>query len=232
MLHAWHDYAIETFKINSIKVSTVTKGKVYSKNANLIKNGDKVVEGEWDDLSQYNRNGILVGPTWNENNNGLYFDGDDYVRVAQLNYPKMTFETTFEIHSIHSGWNTIFSNYQYGGFGLSVYGGENKLYARAYINGAYREIRLDEEIELDTKYTAGIIEDGNRLYLYVNGRVITSWYSGDNDTYRYFPDNSTYFCLGGDAYSNYVSGEWFNGTIYSVRGYNRALTGLEIAQNY
>ncbi len=232
MYHANRDYALETFTINSIKVSTLTKGKIYSRNCTLLKNGRLVDEESWKDLSGNNRNGVLVGPVWDEDNRGLIFDGNDYVRIAQLNYRQFTFESTFEFSSIHSGWNTVFSNYESGAFGLSVNGSDRKLYARAYINGDYRNIPLDISIETDTKYTAGIMYDGHQEYLYVNGVIVGTWKSSDYDTYKHWPDSSTYLILGGDASGTGSSGEWFNGKIYSIRGYNRKLESLEIAQNY
>ena len=223
---------LETFTINSVKVEALQQGKIYNRNTTLLRNGRLVEEETWKDLSTTKRNGTLVGPVWDEDDRGLIFDGNDYVRVAQMNYRKFSFESTFEISSIHSGWNTIFSTYHGGGFGLSVNGSDNKLYARAFINNDYRNVPLDISVEPNTKYTAGIMYDGHELFLYVNGMKVGSWKSSDYDTYKHWSDDTTYFIIGGDARNNYSEGEWFNGKIYSVRGYDRALTDMEIAQNY
>ncbi len=224
--------ALETFTINSIKVTTIQQGKIFSRNCNLLKNGRLVEEESWKDLSGNNRHGVLVGPVWDDDNRGLVFDGNDYVRIAQMNYRQFTFESTFELSSIHNGWNTVMSNYHSGGWGLSVNGSDKKLYARAYINGDYRNIPLEIPIEVNTKYTAGIMYDGHMMYLYVNGMVVNTWKSTDYDTYKHWPDSSTYVVLGGDAAGSGADGEWLNGKVYSARGYSRKLTDLEIAQNY
>ena len=46
------------------------------------------------------------------------------------------------------------------------------------------------------------------------------------------PTNNTIMVLGANPNGNVVEGNYFNGTIYSVRIYNRALTDDEVMQNY
>ena len=60
-----------------------------------------------DDTFSMPANNVVCSGVWNVNTYNIVFDGNDYVRIAQMNYRQFTFESTFELSSIHSGWNTV-----------------------------------------------------------------------------------------------------------------------------
>ena len=180
------------------------------------------VSGEWTDKSG-NHSGTIYGASWN--NNGLVFDGtNDYVMIDQINPTYITVEVTFEINKYQSQF--VIGNYEGGGYGIYV-NASKQLVGGIYINGGYKEIKVSG-IKLNTKYNVSLTYDGNNVNMYVNGVKQTPIsVSGTVGA----PTKNTYVALGTNPVRSEPYNQYFSGTLYSARIYERPLSEEEIINN-
>ena len=183
----------------------------------------------WKDLSGNNNDGTIKGASWI--NNGLAFDGvNDWVPIKELNYPEFTAEVTFSVNKLDGSENgiRIICNHQTGGFDIEI--NNNNIACFPYINGEYKSMRDNSEIIINKKYNATITTNGVESKLYVNGTLISS--ISVKDGVIGYPLNNTVVTLGANPKGTSAEAQFFNGTIYSARMYNRVLTEQEIKNNY
>ena len=183
----------------------------------------------WKDLSGNNNDGTIKGASWI--NNGLAFDGvNDWVPIKELNYPEFTAEVTFSVNKLDGSENgiRIICNHQTGGFDIEI--NNNNIACFPYINGEYKSMRDNSEIIINKKYNATITTNGVESKLYVNGTLISS--ISVKDGVIGYPLNNTVVTLGANPKGTSAEAQFFNGTIYSARMYNRVLTKQEIKNNY
>ena len=183
------------------------------------------------DLSGNGNDGIINGAT--VQNGYLQFDGiDDWVSIKELNYSNVTIEAVVEYNQVPSNDEmSITSNFENGGYALSNYSLKgstpyNKF--TAYVTDKYYSIASDNEIKTKHKYYLSGSYDGNKLTLSEDGNISSLQVEG---TIKY-PLNSTIMVLGTNPYGTSAYSSFFNGKIYAVRIYNRALTEKEIMNNY
>ena len=185
----------------------------------------------WEDLSGNNNNGTIKGASWL--NDGLYFDGvDDYVPIAELNYPEFTVEATFKVSKLvgNSDEPKVICNHNTGGFDIDI--NNDCINSFPYINGEYRNMKYDRKITVNKKYNVTMTTNGSESKLYVNG-VLVSNISVENGSIGY-PSNNSLVMLGANPNGSSLdpAPSFFNGAIYSVRMYNRVLTEQEVKNNH
>tara|TARA_R110002124_G_scaffold196315_1_gene363461 strand:+ start:180 stop:899 length:720 start_codon:yes stop_codon:yes gene_type:complete len=200
----------------------------------------------WKDLSGNGYNGTLTnGPTFDSGIGGsIVFDGTDD-RVVQtglgLSFTSFSIEATIKPASNNGGYNAIISttlgtnnDYQYGlnwdlGPNSSTSFNVMNLEISRNFGGFYNRDVMTSSFPFNTwTHLFLTVDSVNNLFkIYVNG---ASEYSGVyNGTITHFDRIS----IGQRYYaSTYQGGSSFDGSISSVKIYNRVLTALEIQQNF
>lgn len=177
----------------------------------------------WKDLSGNGNDGTLNGCTWNDN--FLSFDGiDDFVKIGKLNYDNVTVEAVVQFDKLGTTEQCIVSNFEAGGYGLTYM--EKNLFQIFYSDKYYPIYGTKPDI--NKKYFLSGRYDNNVVFLRENDATYKLELTGNITA----PQNDTIIAIGANPSGNTASGCNFNGKIYSVRIYNRALTDQEILQNY
>lgn len=177
------------------------------------------------DLSGNGYDGAINGATLT--NDGLVFDGvDDYVGIAEINNPNFTWEVNFKLNSLNLG-QTIMGNPQIGGCAIELIP-NGKLNSACYIDNGYKNLSK-YNFSTNQMYSVVITYDGDVFKFYVNGCLVDKYISPSGIKY---PDDNTILMLGANPGGNVATSVFFNGSIYSVRVYDRALNEAEIKYNY
>lgn len=190
---------------------------------------NKPIDNVWNDLSGNGNNGIMYGATWS--NNEVSFDGvDDYISIGEINTENITYDVVFKGNPSTSH-SSILTNVETGGCRIGILANQYKIFGQCYIGEKYRTLNTEIK-ESDDTYVATLTYGQSYLKFYVNGQLIGTY--NDNDSKGItFPLLNTYMMIGsnpsGNKSTNY---EMFNGKVYSVRIYDRALTDEEIENNY
>jgi hypothetical protein len=186
----------------------------------------------WIDISGNGNNGVLTnGPTFSGvgKQAAIVFDGvDDYVtKINPTNFPINSDLSVFSffrktgtsavhqtiISTGYSSWNLLLLNQTTLSF--------NQAQIKTIITGS--------EILTNQWYYAGCTRSGNEFKLYLNGALVST----ATDTIS-FTNNSKYD-IGVDSGvggNNSNRNAYFNGNIYNVQIYNRALSATEVSQNF
>lgn len=187
----------------------------------------------WKDLSTSNFNGTLMNFEDNSwTNNSLTFDGiDDWVKIAQMDYPNITMEIIMEYDNYGDSQVNVIGNWQNGGYGIvknEVTYKDSNAFSVYLLGKSYQYIQSNNLTKIGKKYILTGSYDGSTMKLWENGIKNELSIEGTIGN----PQNNTIMVLGANPDgSNYVS-NWFTGKIYAVRIYNRALTDEEVKQNY
>lgn len=212
----------------SVKVRvTGTTLKDYTEGAVFMYDGKTGLNNStWQDQSGNNRNGTLVGAV--KSGNALYCDGvDDYVRIAELNYPAVTLETSFMIASFRDSSMQIISNINVGGY--NIWAKNSTIYSQAYKNGAYRGPGISATT--NKKYYASGRYNNQYSKVTLNEQTNTDNYSAAIT----YPTNNTYMVLCTNPFGNSDdpnNNENFHGYIYTARMYSKVLTDDELQKHY
>jgi len=181
----------------------------------------------WKDLSGNGNDVTIHGAIWKED--CLYFDGtDDYAVIAEMNYSNLTMEAVAMYTQIVDGESVIIGNVEAGGYLLAKANAENNMSFYVNIDGAYYRAKSNKDMQINKKaYFAGKY-DGTTVAFFEN----TSKYTGSKTGTITTTKNNTKMMLGTNPSGNSQAGSFFQGNIYCVRVYNRALTDDEINANY
>lgn len=181
----------------------------------------------WDDLSGNGNNGVLYNFSENVwDNNSISFDGiDDYIEAMKVSsFPTGTSQYTMEItfyYGILKARNNLIN--------LGIYnspGNANGIYIlnSTQISHWYwsNDLKTTSILDIQNSYVVTALYDGVNRKIYLNGvqKAI------DTATPNVILGNVTI----GDEIPNQDG--FFNGKVYSVRIYNKALTDEEIKNNY
>lgn len=200
---------------------------------------------EWKDLSGNNRDGTLtnmdLSSCWQED--GLKFDGvDDFVLITQMDYDNITLEsvnTKASTASTDGKIKQIIANINDGGYNIyqstidrftfGVYIAENAAYTAAP--------QTSQSSTIDSaKYSISGSYDGNIIKLRTsNGAAGATTYQQSQITGTIGkPTRNTYMVLGANPTGSQIDNQnqEFDGTISSVRIYDRALSDEENAVNF
>jgi hypothetical protein len=204
--------------------NTVTNGLVLSLDA--AKRDSYPGSGTaWRDISGNGNNGTLTnGPTFNSDNGGsIVFDGtNDRIDIAGTvisGSQNFTIECACRSLAANTA-EYIFGNYGVANNGIELYFYLNELIL--YYGGTYL-FSPDNSILSNTWYIVTATRNGNNVALYINGALSSSGANSNSIT-----TNNPYTI--GNAYD--YNSEIFRGNIASVKVYNRALSNIEILQNY
>jgi hypothetical protein len=185
----------------------------------------------WNDVSENNITGSLINsPTYNTSNGGNFgFVTDDYVIMqenAALNTQTPSVEVWIKTNATtQNGFffekgqvNTQYSLFQEGVF----------IVWRQYISGIVQQRTTTANYinTLNWAHIVGTFTSGDRK-TYINGVLVTSdTQSGTIAT------NTNGMSIGDYGGFNGSRGYYYNGSIASVKVYNRALSSQEVLQNY
>jgi hypothetical protein len=194
----------------------------------------------WKDLSGNGNNGTLTnGPTFDSGNGGsISFDGtDDYISMTDKNpsFINSTFPNGLNISftiklsndfSANDGRTILTRNSGAAGtnaFNLSVQSTKKLRFWLA--NGGTSIVFSNTILNTNEVYIGCLNWDGSTADFFLQGVLDSS------TSYAVTPTISTHntFNIG---YWGHAAGWEFNGNIYNVQFYNRALSAAEILQNY
>jgi hypothetical protein len=193
----------------------------------------------WFDLSGNANTGTLTnGPTFNGGNGGsIVFDGvDDYVSITNNSTLRPSTELTIEYiikGTTPSGWCPII------GYGNGDYTNGNYL-CWVETGGALQSLcRINNGGVIEYRQYSGIGISTTTLkcmsFTMKIGDSIKSYYNGVNtNTATNLPAGGSFYYGGTSSPYQIVGlgGAWLNGSISFLRLYNRALTDVEVLQNY
>jgi uncharacterized repeat protein (TIGR02543 family) len=167
-------------------------------------------------------------PTFNASERAWSLNGtNQFFNLGNiLNYTSgaFTVEVTFKPNSV-TGTQALVSRYNAGVAGnyFTLLDGNKVKYS---LEASPFTVNGPTSISTGTKYVATQVFTGSALATYLNG-VSNGGTTPFSTTY-----GSTVNLLIGATLNNSTAVNFFNGLIYSVRIYNRALTAAEVAQNY
>ena len=190
---------------------------------------------KWKDLSLTGNDGALVdfkndatsGWTTEDLINGLKLSGQgEGVLINKIDLDEITMEVVVK-HDEHKNTSTesyIISNVEGGGYGIAWHPSALQHGTYVYSDG-YKGKRFSAIIG-KKYYIASRAKDG-KVILNSNDDVAEATLPSEIVTTK----NDTYLVLGGNPSGTNINGV-YEGTIYSVRVYNRGLTDEEIQNNY
>jgi hypothetical protein len=200
----------------------------------------------WRDLSGNGNNGTLTnGPAFNNQNGGsIVFDGvDDSISVlnnSSLNFSTNPFTISIIMYIRRSGLfgsreygiinkNTTFQNSTGWGMELSTYGFTSpfdSINYQFYNTGqsVWGNSNTSIQVPTNTWFQITGVRNSTNASLYYNGILITEKSSNDMGL---SVSNATNIVMGYNSW-----GVYFPGNIALTQIYNRALSALEVEQNY
>jgi hypothetical protein len=207
----------------------------------------------WYDDSGNSNTGILTnGPTYNTANNGsLVFDGvDDYVSgtATPTNIKNLQAFSVFvwckstsaspSRRYVYDGRGNKAAAQKNSGVGMGFDSGysDNKIFNfMSGADGTYTEASSPTTFLNNQIYQLGIVRDANSATFQVTDTdsttLITPSFSAPRMTASTTVDLGEY-CVGTYASSTPGGNYWWVGNVYLVLGYNRALSQLEVTQNF
>ena len=186
------------------------------------------------DLSGNNNNGTIDGPTFNSANGGvIVFDGtNDFVSISSL--ASFNFGSAMSVFVWHKNIGgdyrgVIANTYGGGGFDLRYGredffgGGNNGTILNVYINTSSGTFSRSINAELNVWGNYGFTYTGSSLIAYKNGVSFSTISASGNVSVT-----SNSVIIG----KNLIGSEFLSGNVAIVFVYNRALSALEIMQNF
>jgi hypothetical protein len=188
----------------------------------------------WFDLSGNNSGSLINGPTYNTGNNGsIVFDGsNDYIQCPALNLTYISICAWVKANASTKGYivNRTWSGAVLGTpYSLNVKGNNDAAQLDGiafHANYAWKNSGMNTDIRGDGKwhYVVGTF-NGTNLSLYLDGVLDATSTEGSGYS---LPSTSVNLDIGRHA----NDGHYFGGNISQVSIYNRALSLIEIQQNY
>lgn len=230
---------VGNYRIHTFPSELVTDGLVL----NLDAGDPRSYPGSgttWTDLSGYGNNGTFGATTTapgytNQSGGSLVFDNNDIITVPMAGL-RPTSAITQECWVLLTN-NTaqVFIGAQYGSGSVNSYAlwldGTNNLTAGVNTTGTLNSQTHNTSLSTNVWYHFVHTYDGINQRLYLNGSLVSTWATTGSILYDV---NNTLLAVGNDWNSGYNSGAslGIQGRLSSVKIYNRALSALEVAQNY
>ncbi len=175
----------------------------------------------WSDLAGANDGTLINGPTFDADDKGsIVFDGSNqYISNNYANSAEHTISIIFKIISFSSSDMRL----------LGAYGGASNQLGAGWVNSTFR-IWISNSwnntsfvSSVDTVYHLTITHDSsNNNTIYVDG-IYEDTIINKESYFNNIAFGSPYLL---------VYGSYFNGNMYNISLYNRALTASEVLQNY
>lgn len=188
----------------------------------------------WFDLSPSGYNATLVnGPTFSTLVGGcIVFDGvNDYATLGNiLNYTTGNFSFSYWINASSIANSPVL--FYKGSFSVSGYyhqiSSDGSFALVVNQSGAYQFTNtVAGSLLINTWYNVAVVRSGTSIKLYKNGVESTYATVGTISNPASSTDNFTIASYGSPSASGYL-----NGKIASFYGYNKALSGAEVLQNF
>jgi hypothetical protein len=187
----------------------------------------------WNDVSGNGNNGTLTnGPTFS--NNSIVFDGsNDYVNCGnniQSTYTALTIENAIRISKINTK-QAILSSYEsistvQLGWGLEVLSNNTINFFGFQNTSTVKDVQTISTISLNTNYTiTGVFVASTYFNIYINGTLAATTPTTLTSITKHVT-TSLVIAAGPTVVIP------FQGSIYSTKIYNRALSAQEVLQNY
>ena len=186
-------------------------------------------EGVWQDISGNENHATINGAT--QNGNGYKFDGvDDFGKITSLNEPEyITVEAVINPNEV-ANERKVLSVTEDGGFSLvnnNTDVGSNIYVENIGYSALFNPINFNKISKVTYTY------DGTMQKLYIDGKLVNQKEIAGKILYK----NEDYPLIIGAEYitgydNNVEPNSYFDGTIYDIKIYNRALTAAEVKQNY
>lgn len=199
----------------------------YLDGENNTGNGHDNTATLWKDLSGNGNDATLIATIWNENN--VKLDGStSYGVIKEMNYENITIEAVAEYDAIENGEMNLISNEDNGGYAIQKSIASNQNGVNVNIEGNYFYTKSTENITINKKYHLAGTYDNEKVNFFEN--------LNKNETEKKgkitIPQSNTVMAIGGNPSGDNVNSGFFNGKIYAIRIYNRALTDKEIKTNF
>lgn len=193
------------------------QGKVYSTSSSVWSNCQNNVSATTNNLGR----GV----------NYFSFNGNNsYVKTGIFKSSYVTMEAVFSSsNTSRTNEEVVVGNPASGGSYLFI-DTDNKITGSAYINGAFREVKDSSTYVEGTLVDVSMTYNGEILCLYINSELVDSFeISGEITEVTDLP-----MLIGAKVNSDSQgqTGTFFNGNIYSVALYNKALSHSDIESNY
>lgn len=161
--------------------------------------------------------------------NALVFNGSSsWVKIGERNYANPTLEVVFASDVVPTAAAYICANIQSGGYGMYI-NGTGHITGTAHIGSGYVQPSQEEQIEAGRKYHAVLTYDNTNVRLYVDGVEVAAVPATAAMTTT---ANSTVLAMGNNPNGTAAESGYFDGKIYMVKVYDRALTAAEVADAY
>lgn len=189
--------------------------------------GHSTTVATWQDLSGNGNSGTLQGGTWKEN--ALLLDGiDDGVKINRQDLATYTLEITVKLNSLEDREESLIGNWETGGGGIYVYNG--KIMSNVYnaTSSKYEGVKTDKSPNINKIYKIVTTYEDKKLKLYIDGVLEKeSLISGEIGLPKY----ETILAVGANPKADSLKATYFDGNVYSVKVYDRALTQEEIQRH-
>jgi hypothetical protein len=214
---AWIATQDNLLAVNEIYPNIVTSGSVLMLDAGLV-SSYPTTASTWYNISGVNKNLTLYNSPIFNPIGGITFDGvDDYAFNGDIKYSPFTYNVTFK------GTSGYISRLQ--GYGWGVFISSNNVVAVwVDTDTSHRSTTTYISYTNSLVTNISVVFTGSAFSLYKNGTFLQTVSTPSSSVYS----STTSFYIGSD---NGISGP-FNGTVYSAQMYNRALSQVEILQNY
>jgi hypothetical protein len=186
--------------------------------------------GTWQDQSGNSRNATAVNsPTYDATDGSFTFNGtNQYFNLGNiLNFTSaFSIEVTFMPNSVTG--NQMIVARQNSNRAGNYFTGMSGAKANYYVESAPWGLTSTSNLSIGTKYTSTMVYD--------SAKAITPYLNGVQDGTKTtfsgtLPTNSINLQIGAALNTN-IASDFFNGKIYSVRIYSRALSSAEVSENY
>lgn len=216
-----------TLTLQPAKAALVTSGLVLNLDASIASSWNGTT---WADQSGAGRNATAVNaPAYNASDGSFSFNGtNQYFNLGNI----LSQTSAFSIEVTFATNTTSVSQTLVGRQNTAVAGnyflGISNAKTNSYVESSPWGLNSASTITTGTKYTATMVYDSSKVITpYINGLQNGVATSFPNTLYT----NSINLLIGAMLTSNAADG-FFNGKIYSVRMWNRALTSTEVDTNY
>lgn len=169
----------------------------------------------------------MQGGTWQTN--GLLLDGtDDGVKINRQDLTTYTLEITVKLNSLADEEASLIGNWDGGGCGILIKNG--KILSNIYNTtlNDYVGVETDDTPNINKIYNIVTTFEDKKLKLYIDGILEKELLVSDEIG---LPKFETILAIGANPRADSLETYYFDGIVYSVKVYDRALTQEEVQRH-